>query len=226
LKAAVTTSPLARWAGYDAEHAVHPTDRDAIAATEAARALVIELASAGGRDHFTACARLGALLAAHGASPSLAANTIDGASRALAEAGVALGERVAPARASVIEGYVAWLRDAERAAASARWDYPACAVPLEDGAVAIACGHPCDDADALSAWAGRVIGQLVKANARRLVLAGPERARAEIANAAASVGIEVGGGARRRVRDGAPTTEPRERAADRGRSWLRLPWRK
>ena len=207
----MTDSPVSRWAENDAAHAIHRADRDAVVATEPARALVLELSTGGPRDYFNACARLGGLLAAHGASPSLAANTIDGAIRALADVGITLDPaRVAGARASLVEGYVAGARDAERTEAAARWDYPACAVPLADGTVAIACGHPLDDAEALIAWAGRVVGQLAKARVRRIVLAGPVAAAAEIVSAAELVGIEVAS---------AP-------AAGRGRSWLRLPWRK
>lgn len=210
---ASTTSPLAKWAAYDAENAIHEADREAIVATEAVRALVAELAPAGSRDLYTACARLGGLLATLGASPTLAAGTIDGAVRALADAGVAFDpSRVAPARASVLEGYVASVRDAARVEACARWEYPACAVPLADGTVAIACGHPDVDPDLLAAWAGRVAGALSKAKVRRIVLSGGERARAEVESAAALVGIEAGPARP----DGGPAA----------RHWLRLPWRK
>ena len=209
----MTTSPLAKWAAYDGANAIHRADRDAIAATEPIRELVLDLAPAGTRDHYTACARLGGLLATLGASPTLVASTIDGAIRALAESGVVIEpSKMAPARASVLEGYVAALRDAERAAASEAWEYPACAVPLADGTVAIACGHPEADPDRLAAWAGRVAARLAKAKVRKIVLAGGERARAEVESAAALVGIEVGPARP----DGGPAA----------RHWLRLPWRK
>src|SRR4051812_35545779 len=95
---------LAAWRENDITRAIHPADRDAIRATDAARALVIELFDRPARDLYNACALFGRLLADAGASPSLAASTIDGAALALRHAGASFDEtRVAPARASVAE---------------------------------------------------------------------------------------------------------------------------
>ncbi|MBX3209898.1 MAG: hypothetical protein KF764_33015 [Labilithrix sp.] len=235
----MTTSVVAAWAEYDAARALHPSDRSAIGATEAARSLVVDLfaadaarrespgrrGSTGGgarheppRDLYNACARLGALLAEAGASPSLAGATIDNAARALTEAGAPFDAAgVSAARASLVEGYVAAVRDAERGATLASWEYPACAVPLGDDAVAIACGYPADDGEALGAWAARIAGRLVKAKVRRVVLSGAEAARAEVASAVTLVGIEV--------TPDACGEDPAAKAAT-AKGWLRLPWRK
>lgn len=226
----MTSAVVAAWAELDAARALHPADRSAIRSTEAARSLVVELfgaagaardaaAPAEGRDLFSACARLGGLLAEAGASPSLAGGTIDNAARALAGAGAPVdATRLAAARASLVEGYVAAVRDGERAAALAAWAYPACVVPLVDGAVAIACGLPTDDGEALGAWAAQIAGRLVKAKVRRAVLSGPPRARAEVASAVELVGIEVVPDASGEHAGGKPATP--------AKSWLRLPWRK
>lgn len=219
----MTTTPVvAAWSEHDEARALHAVDRSAIGATETARSLVLELFGAGApaRDLFNACARLGALLAEAGASPSLAAGTIDNAARALSDRGAPVDTaRLAAARASLVEGYVAAVRAAEHAAGLAAWEYPACAVPLGDDSIAIACGHPTDDGEALRAWAARVAGRLMKAKVRRAVLSGSNVATAEIASALELVGIEIAGGAARDGRDAPP-------APATTKSWLRLPWRK
>ncbi|HVJ88231.1 MAG TPA: hypothetical protein VM580_00405 [Labilithrix sp.] len=228
---------IAAWAEHDAARALHSADRDAIHATEAARSLVLELfgTPAPARDLFTACARLGALMAEAGASPSLAAGVIDNAARALSEAAVPFDPmRVSSARASLIEGYVATIRDIEHAAALTTWEYPSCAIPLGEGVAAIACGYPSDDAEVLAAWATRLAARLVRGKVRCIVVSGPEPATAEVASAAQLVGIDV---ARATDRGSSPLfwrTPPvaaapkaeREGPPSRPKSWLRLPWRK
>jgi hypothetical protein len=111
---------------------------------------------------------------------------------------------VASARAACFEGYVAAVRDAERSASLATWDYPACVIPLAEGEAAIACGHPDGDGEALAAWAARVATKLGKAGVRRVVLAGSPRAKEEVEAAVTLLGVRV-------------ATQPR-------RSWL--PWRR
>ncbi|MFO0736357.1 MAG: hypothetical protein U0270_10765 [Labilithrix sp.] len=181
---------LAAWATLDAARALHPADHLSLRSTEPARSLVIDLLGAGAeRDLWNACARLGRMMADEGASPSLAAGTIDNAAAAL---GVNDAARIAPARASLIEGYVASIREAERSSAVAAWDYPSCVVRIDDGVVAIACGRPTDDGDALTAWAERVASKLSKAKVKRAILEGGEVARAELASALELVGIALG----------------------------------
>jgi hypothetical protein len=182
---------LAAWREHDLTHALHATDRDAVRATDAPRALVLEhlahpLAS---RDLFNACARLGHLLAEAGASPSLAAATLDGAVHALRDR--ALDESRAAARASLTEGYVSGVVDAERASARATWEYPTCAVQVRKDVMAIAAGFPTADADALAEWAARVALAVSRAGCRFAVLAGDAVARAELTQALALVGVTV-----------------------------------
>ncbi len=216
---------LAAWAEHDAMRALHAVDRQVIGTTEACRSLVLEHfdPAAPARDLFNACATLGRLMAEGGASPSLASGTIDGAVRALDACAAPFDPaRVGAARSSLFEGYVAAVRDAERTASLAAWDWPACAVPLGEGILAVACGFPSDDADALTAWAARIAGRLVKAKVRRVILSGNEAARAELGSAVELVGIAI-------------LTEAElplsSRAAAQGqvqesKGWLRLPWRK
>jgi hypothetical protein len=177
------------WTKLDAARALHPADHLAIRTTEPARSLVAELLVAGAeRDLWNACARLGRMMADEGASPTLAAGTIDNAATAL---GVSDTARIAPARASLLEGYVASVREAERGVAASAWDYPNCVVNIEDDVVAIACGRPTDDRDALTAWAERVASKLSKAKVKRAILEGSEAARAELASALELVGIAL-----------------------------------
>lgn len=206
---------LAAWREHDISRAIHPLDREAIGATENARTLVLELLARGAkangnRDLYTACARLGRLLADAGASPTLASTTIDGAAQALAESGTAIDPALLPAaRASCVEGYVAAALESERAAARRGWDWPACSVRIDDERAAIACGFPTDDGDALGDWAARVATAAAKAGVRSVVLAGPDAAKTELESALSLVGIRI------------------EKGDDAAKKpWLRLPWRK
>lgn len=180
------------WCARDTEVAL-PGDRAVIEATRAARTLVVDRlrAEGGGGDSgnlFNACAVLGRLFADLGASPTLAANTIDGARSVLP----GLDERTArAARAALMEGFVAVRAESARAAAAAQWDFPACAVPLEDSAVAIAAGFPGDDEDAVAAWAARVAGAAARTGYRRAVVAGNERACAALVDALELAGVKV-----------------------------------
>ena len=208
---------LVAWAAEDSARSLHPADREAVRTTEAARALVLHLfTGAHARDLFSACARLGALLAEAGASPTLAAGGIDGAVHALELTGTPFDpSRVAPARASLVEGFVSAVRDLERRGGLRSWEYPACAVALEDSAAAVACGHPSDDDEACAAWAERVATGLLEDGVREGVLAGPDKARAEVASAVELVGIRVRGAGATSHAGRAPT-----------RSWLRWPFRR
>jgi hypothetical protein len=198
----------------DLASAIHPIDRSALQSTESARSLVLDLLASTSppRDLFNACARLGGLMADAGASPSAVAGMLDNAARVLVAAGVEVDpSRVDAARASAIEGYVASTVAAERQVARASWDFPACVVDLGDGAVAIACGHPSDDDEALADWAARIAVGLVKRKVRRAKLTGELRARAEVESALSSVGIAI-----------APDGDDGEARP----SWLRRLWSK
>ena len=175
-------------------HALHNHDREAIRATDPPRALVLDLLARPGpaRDLYNACARLGRLLADAGASPSLAVATVDGAARALADLGVACDPaRLAPARASVAEGYFAVVVEGERTAARRAWEYPGCAVRVAKDTVAIVGGYPADDGEALADWAARVALAVSRDGYRHAVLAGSDAARAELGQALSLLGIEL-----------------------------------
>jgi hypothetical protein len=187
---------LAAWRELDACHALHDPDRAAIRATDAPRALVLELLArpGPGRDLYNACARLGRLLADAGASPSLAVATLDGAARALATLGITCdAERLPPARASVAEGYFAVTIEGERAAARLAWEYPACAVRVAKDTVAIAAGYPADDGEALADWSARVALSVSRDGYKRAILAGSDATKAELVQALTLVGVELAG---------------------------------
>ncbi len=185
---------LAAWCEHDAAHALHAHDRAALRATDAPRALVLEHLVRPGpaRDLYNACARLGRLLADAGASPSLAVSTLDGAVRALEDAAIDwdLG-RLAPARASLAEGYLAAVVEGERLAARRAWEYPACAVQVGKDVVAIVAGFPADDGEALADWAARVALALSREGRRSAILAGEGPAVAELTAALSLVGISL-----------------------------------
>lgn len=190
-----TSEALEAWRAHDEARALDDADRAAIRDTEAPRSLVAELLATGGfsRDLYSACAALGRLLAEAGASPTLAATTLDGAVRSLGR-GAAFDEaELAPARASVAEGYVASVREKERAAARIAWEYPNCAVRVDDETVAIAARYPTADIDRLAVadWAARVALGASRDKARYAVVAGPPELVAEVTEALTLVGIEV-----------------------------------
>jgi hypothetical protein len=185
---------LAAWREHDVGQALHAPDRDAVRATDAARSLVLDLLArpGHGRDLYNACARLGRLLADAGASPSLAVATVDGATRALATIGVACDDgRLAPARASVAEGYFAGVLETERAAGRRAWEYPACAVRVAKDTVALAAGYPADDGEALADWAARVALCVSRDGYKQAILAGSAAAKGELQQALALVGVEL-----------------------------------
>ncbi len=185
---------LTAWRAHDTESALHGADREAVRSTDAPRALVLELLMrpGPGRDLYNACARLGRLLADAGASPSLAVATIDGAARALEELGIPCElERLAPARASVAEGYFAVIVENERASARRAWDYPACAVRITKDTVAIAAGYPSEDREALADWSARVALAVSRSGYKHAAVAGSEAVRAELGQALSLVGVDL-----------------------------------
>ncbi|AKV01721.1 hypothetical protein AKJ09_08384 [Labilithrix luteola] len=191
----VSKSMLSTWHEHDVDRGLHALDRDAVLASESLRALVLESFArpeSKPRDLFNACARLGRLLADAGASPSLAVTTIDGACAALKEAGITPSPAlVESARASLCEGYFAGVVEAERTSARRAWEFPACAVQVDEETVAIAAGYPDADHEALTDWADRVALAASKKRFKRAVLSGPERGHTELARALEIAGIEV-----------------------------------
>lgn len=176
------------WCEADRGFALLPEDRAAIETTRALRALVVERARVVDADLFHASAALGRDLAVCGASPSLASNTLASLRALLPE----LDEASARAAgAALFEGFVTSRVETARATAAAVWEYPGCAVPLENATVAIAAGYPDDDEDAVDSWAARVASEVAHAGYRRAVLAGGARARALLFDALELAGVKV-----------------------------------
>ena len=178
------------WCARDRECAVLPADREIIDASGALRALIVDLViSAGPEDElYDACAILGRMIAQRKGSPTLASATIDGAAQAL---GLTGAPWLSPARAAVAEGFAAALSEGARHEALLAWEFPSCAVPLGQSAVAIAAGHPADDDEELAAWAARVAKAAALAGVRRAVVSGSELACAAVLDACGIVGIEA-----------------------------------
>ena len=200
---------LAAWREHDLGRAIHAADRAAIDETAPFRALVLDLlAEKRPRDLFNACAQLGRMLHAAGASPSLASTTLDGAL-------VALGQPLDPAivgaaRASVVEGYAGDAAEAGRVRARAGWEYPACAVEIDGGAMAVACGFPRGDVEALGDWAARTALAISKAGVKEVLLGGDALAQAELRATLEMVGVAV--------------RHPAGDAKSKSKSWI--PWRR
>lgn len=184
----MTESLVDAWCALDHALAFSRADHEAIEATRGPRAFVVERMQVPGRDLFHACAMLGRQLAELGATPSLAARTMDGALAAV----TALDPNAAgAARAALLEGFVAARTEEAMSSADGRWEYPGCAVPLEEAQVAIAAGFPEEDEDALAAWAARVASAVARSGYRRAVLAGGERACAALVDALELAGVKV-----------------------------------
>jgi hypothetical protein len=181
---------VASWCTRDHALAFLPGDKAAIDATRGARAILVETLKERGAhaDLFHACAVLGRLIAERGGSPSLASSVIDTAREALPELDA---ETARAARGALSEGFVAARAEIARTDAMARWEHPGCAVPLENASVAIAAGYPDDDDDALAAWAARVASAVARAGFRTAVVAGGEKARAQLLDALELAGVKV-----------------------------------
>jgi hypothetical protein len=187
----------AGWCARDHARAFLKTDHEVIDSTTTVRALIVEhlLGRRGDadtraeRDLFHAFGVLGRLVASRGGSPSLAAITVDGGREVVEDAHDAAW--ILPARAALAEAYASTRRDLARAEATARWEFPNCAVPLHEGILAIAAGYPDEDEDALAAWAARVANAAVLAGTRRVVISGHAPARAALAETLNVAGIEL-----------------------------------
>lgn len=181
---------LASWSERDQRTALLPADRELVDASANARSLIVDLVLAGGPgdELYDACAVLGRLMAQRGGSPTLASATLDHAAQAL-------GSPDAPwlptCRAALVEGFTATLVDDARREAMHTWDFPGCAVPLGQAALAIAAGHPSDDDEIVDAWAARVAKSAALSGIRRAIVSGGDRACAAVVDAMTLVGIDV-----------------------------------
>ena len=178
------------WCERDSALAFLPADRQIIANSTSLRALIVDLARSEDPEDelYDACAVLGRLIGQEHGSPTLASLTMDNACEALGAGGAAW---LAPARSAVAEGFAQALIDVARNESALAWEFPACSVPLGNGAVAIAAGHPSDDDEAIDAWAARVAKSVALEGARRVVAAGPERPLRALTEALAVMGIDV-----------------------------------
>jgi hypothetical protein len=169
---------LAAWAEADRARAVLPADREIIEASASLRELIVDVLMA--RGHLDELYDAG--------SPTFASATLDGASEAV-------DAKDAPwlvaARATVVESFSAALAENARREADQGWEFPSCAVPLGQAAVAIAAGLPSDDDEQISAWAARVAKAAALSGVRRAVVSGGERACAALLDAFALVGVEA-----------------------------------
>lgn len=177
------------WSAKDRGSAVLPADREIVDASGNARSLIVELVLAGGPEDeiYDACAVLGRLIAQRGGSPTLASVTLDHAAESLDVA----TSWLAPGRAALVEGFAATLVEAAQRAAMQAWEFPSCAVPLGQAALAVAAAHPSDDDEIIDAWAGRVAKSAALAGVRRAVVSGGERACAALVDAMTLVGIDA-----------------------------------
>jgi hypothetical protein len=178
------------WSERDRRCAVLPADRELVDASGSLRALIVDLVvSASPEDElYDASAMLGRMIAQRGGSPSLASATMDSAALALEATGATW---LAPARAAVAEGFAAVVAEGARREAVRAWEFPSCAVPLGQAAVAIAAGYPADDDEDLSAWAARVAKAAALSGVRRAVVSGTQRACDAVLDACGIVGIEA-----------------------------------
>jgi hypothetical protein len=181
---------LAAWSVKDRDRAVLPADRAIVDASSNVRALIVDLALAGGPEDelYDACAVLGRLIAQRAGSPTLASATLENAAEVL---DARSAPWVVPARAAVVEGFVATVVENAQLEAVRSWEFPRCAVPLGYAGFAIAAGHPSDDEEVLATWAARVAQSAARAGARRAVVSGGELAVAALVDALSLVGIEV-----------------------------------
>jgi hypothetical protein len=198
------------WSKRDHERALLPVDHEIVDSTRAPRALVVEriVAQASDKDLFHACAMLGRLIAERGGSPSLASSTVDGVQAVLSEMNAPWNN----VRAALAEGFAGARLELARREACVAWEYPRCAVPIDDGVIAIAAGYPDDDGEALASWAGRVASGAARSGVRRAMVAGRDDARDALIDALSTAGIEIT----------SPASAPIE--SEKSRGWL--PWRR
>jgi hypothetical protein len=181
---------IAAWCRGDLGRAVLRADREAIDGSMSVRELIVGLLATNGPcdELYDACAVLGRLLAQTGASPTLASVTVNHLADALSAS-----EKpwVSVARAALAEGFASSLVELMRRDATHAWEFPSCAVPLGEAALAIAAGHPSEDDEVLSAWAARIAKEAALRGVRRAVVCGGDRPYAAVLDALTLVGISV-----------------------------------
>ena len=180
------------WCAIDAATAVLGADREVIAASRSVRSLIVDFARAGGSDEeiYDACAALGRLIAEHHGSGTLASSTIDNAAAVLTGCRASW---VPFGRAAVVEAFTSSLVEEARQDGYRSWEFPACVVPLPDGCIAIAAGHPSTEAEDLADWAARIAQAAALKGVRRAFVAGPDGSRRTVEEALDVVGVAYEG---------------------------------
>ena len=180
------------WCTRDHARALLPADHDVVDATRTLRALIVEgiAGQLAQRDLLHACWRLGHVIATRGGSPTLLGSTLDGAYAVTAAAGTDfVADPWISMRAAASEGFAAARADLARTEAAAAWDYPFCAVRVDEESVAVAGGYPDDDTAAIEVWAGRVAQCVARAGYRRAFLSGREEVCRALEDALSLVGV-------------------------------------
>ena len=170
--------------------AISERDRRAITASESAREMVLERLESSVEDHdaLHGWAVVGRVLADENASPSLVAEVVD----ALVAASPRAPEGWAPpARAAIVEAFVAAQREIEAERVKDAWRFPRCVVRLDESTAAVAASFPDEDSDALARWADEVASGLAKMGIRRVHAEGTARSRAALADALSVAGIDL-----------------------------------
>ncbi|WP_394820610.1 hypothetical protein [Pendulispora albinea] len=190
------------WCKQDHARALLPSDHDVVEATRSLRALIVEglVGAIAERDILHACWRLGHVMATRGGSPTLLGATLDGAHAATrtcdmvdARTRVRTYDGADPwvsMRAATAEGYAAARADLARMEAAAAWDYPFCAIRIDEESVALAGGYPDDDPAAIEVWAGRVAQAVARAGFRRAYVSGREEVCRALEEALSLMGVE------------------------------------
>ncbi|WP_394849305.1 hypothetical protein LZC95_17895 [Pendulispora brunnea] len=179
------------WCTRDHARALLPEDHDVVEATRALRALIVEgvVGQLAQRDVLHACWRLGHLIATRGGSPTLLGSTLDGAYAVTATGTDSAADPWVSMRAAAAEGFAAARADLAHAQAAAAWDYPFCAVRIDEESVALAGGYPDDDTAAIELWAGRVAQSVARAGYRRAFLSGRVEVCRALEDALSFVGV-------------------------------------
>jgi len=191
---------LEDWTQRLVRAAISERDRRAISASESAREMVLERLESSLEDHdaLHGWTVVGRVLADESASPSLVAEVVDAlvAARSRGADSDASAPRAregwaAPARAAIVEAYVAAQREIEAERVKDAWRFPRCVVRLDESTAAVAASFPDEDSDALARWADEVASGLAKMGIRRVHAEGTPRSRAALADALSIAGIDL-----------------------------------
>ena len=178
------------WSDELASGSISEADRHAVVVSESSRAFVLDGLDSADHDSLHAWAVLGRVLADAGASPTLAAHTVD-ALRDVALRGGSSATWAAGARAALVEAYVAAQRERAELRMAESWRFPRCVVRLDERTAAVAAYFPDEDADATIRWADEVAAGLARMGIRSVHAEGSARARAALADALTSFDIAL-----------------------------------